>query len=47
MQLANPEEIDQYTGIKHADDKSDAYFIAELDRLGILPTGARSVTAAP
>jgi len=37
--LANPAKIDQYEGIKHADDKNDAYFLAELLRLGILPTG--------
>jgi transposase len=37
--LANPARIQQYSGIKHADDKSDAYFLAELLRLDILPTG--------
>lgn len=37
--LANPARIDQYDGLKHADDKSDAFFLAELLRLGILPTG--------
>jgi len=37
--LANPAKIDQYSGIKHADDKNDAYFLAELSRLKILPTG--------
>ena len=37
--LANPAEIEQYSGIKHADDKNDAYFLAELQRLNILPTG--------
>jgi transposase len=37
--LANPARIDQYSGIKHADDKNDAYFLAELQRLNILPTG--------
>ena len=37
--LANPARIEQYSGLKHADDKSDAYFLAELQRLGILPTG--------
>ena len=37
--LANPAQIDQYDGLKHADDKSDAFFLAELLRLGILPTG--------
>ncbi len=37
--LANPAKIDQYSGIKHADDKNDAFFLAELLRLKILPTG--------
>jgi len=37
--LANPAKIDQYSGIKHADDKNDAFFLAELARLKILPTG--------
>lgn len=37
--LANPGAMRQYDGIKHPDDKSDAFFIAELLRLNILPTG--------
>ena len=37
--LANPAQIEQYSGLKHADDKSDAYFLAELQRLDILPAG--------
>jgi len=37
--LANPAQIEQYSGLKHADDQSDAYFLAELQRLNILPTG--------
>jgi transposase len=37
--LANPAKIEQYHGLKHADDQSDAYFLAELQRLNILPTG--------
>lgn len=37
--LANPAQIEQYSGLKHADDKSDAFFLAELQRLEILPTG--------
>src|SRR5580693_2382555 len=37
--LANPAKITQYSGLKHADDRSDAFFLAELLRLGILPTG--------
>ena len=37
--LANPAAMEQYSGIKHADDKNDAYFLAEMLRLNILPTG--------
>ena len=37
--LANPAKISQYNGLKHGDDKSDALYLAELLRLGILPTG--------
>lgn len=39
VRLANPAKIDQYDGIKHAEDTNDAYFLAELQRLNILPTG--------
>jgi len=38
MLLANPVKIQQYDGLKHGDDVSDAYHLAELTRLGILPT---------
>jgi transposase len=37
--LANPAGIEQYSGIKCADDKNDAFFLADLLRLDILPTG--------
>jgi transposase len=37
--LANPAGLKQYDGLKHADDKSDGVFLADLLRLGILPTG--------
>src|SRR5881409_3842722 len=37
--LANPAGMQQYSGIKHADDTNDAFFLAELSRLNILPTG--------
>ena len=37
--LANPAAMDQYSGLKHADDTNDAFFLAELLRLKILPTG--------
>jgi len=37
IDLANPAKIEQYSGIKHADDKNDAFHLAELQRLNILP----------
>jgi transposase len=37
--LANPAQMDQYNGIKEADDLTDAAFLARLARLNILPTG--------
>ena len=33
IDLANPAKIEQYSGLKHADDKDDAFFLAELQRL--------------
>jgi len=39
VHLANPAAIQQYSGLKHADDKHDAFWLAELLRLGILPEG--------
>ena len=37
--LANPAAMEQYSGLKDTNDESDAFFIAEQMRLGILPTG--------
>jgi transposase len=37
IDLANPAKIVQYSGLKHADDMDDAYHLAELQRLKILP----------
>jgi transposase len=37
--LANPSAIQRYVGLKHADDKHDAFWLAEMLRLGILPEG--------
>ena len=37
IDLANPAKIEQYNGLKHADDTDDAFHLAELQRLGILP----------
>jgi transposase len=37
VRLANPAKMDQYAGLKASDDASDAGWIAEQMRLGILP----------
>lgn len=39
LHLANPSAIKQYEGLKHTDDYHDAYYLADLLRLGILPEG--------
>jgi transposase len=39
MHLANTAAIKQYDGLKHSGDESDAAHLAQLLRLGILPTG--------
>jgi transposase len=39
VHLANPAAIQKYGGMKHSDDKSDAVWLAEMLRLGILPEG--------
>jgi len=39
VHLANPSAIKKYEGLKHADDKHDAFWLAELLKLGILPEG--------
>lgn len=39
MHLANPAAIKQYEGIKHSDDKSDTFWLAQMLMLGILPEG--------
>jgi transposase len=39
VHLANPSAIQQYRGMKHVDDKHDAFWLAEMLRLDILPEG--------
>jgi len=39
VHLANPAAIKRYEGIKHTDDKSDAFWLAHMLMLGILPEG--------
>jgi transposase len=37
IDLANPAKIEQYSGMKHSDDQDDAFHLADLQRLNILP----------
>jgi transposase len=37
IDLANPAQIEQYSGLKHVNDTDDAYHLADLQRLNILP----------
>jgi transposase len=39
VHLANPAAMQQYSGLKYIDDKHDAFWLAHMDRLGILPQG--------
>ena len=39
VKLANPSAMQQYAGLKYSDDRSDARWLAQMVRLGILPTG--------
>jgi transposase len=39
VHLANPCAIQKYKGLKHADDESEAVWLADMLRLGILPEG--------
>ena len=39
VHLANPAAIQKYSGLKYSDDKHDAFWLAEMLRLGVLPTG--------
>ncbi|MBW2169104.1 MAG: IS110 family transposase [Deltaproteobacteria bacterium] len=39
VHLANPSAIKKYEGLKHSDDNDDAFWLAHLLRLGILPEG--------
>ena len=40
VHLANTVAIKKYEGLKHSGDESDAWYLAHLLRLGILPTGS-------
>ena len=39
VHLANPSAMNQYEGIKYTDDRHDAFWLAHLLMLGILPEG--------
>jgi transposase len=39
VHLANPSAMQQYVGLKHVDDRDDAFWLVEMLRLGILPEG--------
>jgi len=39
VHLVNTAAVKQYDGLKHTDDDTDAFWLAHLLRLGILPTG--------
>jgi transposase len=39
VHLANPSAVKRYEGLKHSDDNHDAFWLAHLLRLGILPEG--------
>jgi transposase len=39
VHLGNPSAMQPYSGLKHVDDKHDAFWLAQMLRLGILPEG--------
>lgn len=39
VHLANPSAIKKYEGLKHSNDSNDAFWLAQMPRLGILPEG--------
>jgi transposase len=39
VKLVNTSAVTQYDGLKHSDDRDDAFHLAHLMQLGILPTG--------
>ena len=39
VQLVNTTAVETYSGLKNSNDKTDAFWLAHLQRLGILPTG--------
>jgi transposase len=39
VHLANPAKMQKYSGMKYVDDEDDAFWLAEMLRLGVLPEG--------
>jgi transposase len=39
VRLANPAKFEKYNDLKYTDDKTDTFFLTDMERLGILPTG--------
>jgi len=39
VRLAHPSALQPYEGLKYSDDRSDAHWLAEMLRLGIVPSG--------
>jgi transposase len=39
VKLGNPAGFGRYSGLKHEDDKTDAFFLTEMERLNILSQG--------
>jgi transposase len=39
VQLVNTTKVQTYSGLKQTNDKTDAFLLAHLQRLGVLPTG--------
>lgn len=39
VKLANPAKFDKYNDLKNTNDKTDTFFLTDLERLEILPTG--------
>ena len=47
VQLANPAQMQPYSGIKHAEDTNDAYFLAELQRWTFCPPATFTIQHSP
>lgn len=39
VKLANPAKFEKYNDLKYTDDKTDTFFLTDMERLNILPTG--------